>query len=277
MKLYKYTTWRPLEKGCDLKKDCVLVQKCHTKENLLNSKLFFNSPKQFNDPFDTLPIVITEHTEKELKKFGIKVFMEQYKQPKKLAMKNFKEILKTDKRYKSKKTFQKMIINTFLTSRRETGVTCFSQNSPEKLLMWGYYGDKDTGVCLEFNFPNNKPDFSLLSGNQNIKIGGPFPIKYGNELPIYHFLNIGQEELYNSLTSKCKEWKLENEYRIICYRYVGPLVYPASYLRAIYAGCKMNDTNFEELRKTIKKMKFEPLLYRTKINKEQYKLDLIKV
>lgn len=267
MKLFKYTTWDP---G---------TNNCYTQQNLLNSQLFFNSPEQFNDPFDTLPLISAKRDKERLIRFGTKVVMDAENAPKKIAKKKATHKVNTDPRFKDDDAVYNTATESFSRLRSRMGVCCFTTNCPELILMWAHYADKHKGICLEFDFPDNGGSWKVNSEkiNREMFISPFLPMTYSYKIPSWNVLTDDGSGIHTSIVTKSKEWEYENEIRLVCNKYTGLLKYNELSLRAIYAGCKMNDSKFNELKSTIKKLHFQPRLYRMQINKEKYALDAVHI
>lgn len=261
MKLYKYMHWRPLSEAN------------YTKENLINYTLFFNCPDNFNDPFDTLPCVNSDHTYKEFLDYGIRAVMLNENLPYEKARRKAVHLFKTEQQFKSKNSIDFTAKNQISNLRKQMGVSCFTSNSPETILMWAHYGDNHQGICLEFDLHEGK--LKTLPGEP--LISPPLKITYTDELPKYNiFQKDCVESFHNALITKSKEWEKENEYRFLSRDRLGLVKYDPWQLKSIYAGCKMTDQSFEALHDTVRKMRIQPYLFRTAIKKDQFGLDIIK-
>jgi hypothetical protein len=261
MKLYKYMTWQPFDEGC------------YTKDNLLKSNLYFNSPDKLNDPFDTLPFVNTDVNSKEFINWAIKTVMTKEHVTKQIARKKALDRIKKDPRFKNIHTIREEAQKTISAMRTNTGICCFTTNEPETLLMWAHYGDKHKGICLEFNFSGKK----IFKGHatDNRSISKPVQIIYSKTLPIHNFFSDSKyefDELGKSLLTKSIEWKYENEYRIIFMNYVGIANYEEQILTGVYAGYKMGTNEFNELKKAIKIMRIQPQLYHMEKEDRKFRL-----
>ena len=129
--------------------------------------LFFSGPNSFNDPLDCVIDRLTfdikdigSEAEKDLKdlenRFG--PTMDRFT-PERL------EIL-----------FKKSVQNKL----DRTSVCCFSNNKNNPL-MWAHYGEKNTGICLEFEFDDQSP-FEEIQSDQltwgDINYNEPEPFNY---------------------------------------------------------------------------------------------------
>lgn len=261
MKLYKYMHWRPLS------------ETNYTKENLINYTLYFNCPDNFNDPFDTLPYVNSDHTYKERLDYGTRAVMLNENLPYEKARRKTVHLFKTEQQFKNKNSIDSTAKKQISNLRKQMGVFCVTSNSPETILMWAHYADNHQGICLEFDLHEGK--LKTLPGEP--PISPPLKITYTDELPKYNIFKKDCVESYlNALTTKSKEWEKENEYRFISRDQLGLVKYDPWQLKSIYAGCKMTDESFKALQDTVHRMRIQPHLFRTVIKKDQFGLDIVK-
>jgi hypothetical protein len=187
-KLYKYT---PINK--------------HSVENLQNSQLYLNNPRDFNDPFDCLlpkGQAIECLFRENAKKLNIDVT-------------------------KARDDFYENI-NQLIDETIRVG--CLSEICPTKTIMWSHYGNSHRGMCLEYDFSKcTDSDCNIIR-----------PVMYSNAPIITKSNVIGYENMILlALLSKSNEWKDEKEWRIVVLLPKpsddGYLL-PIPYLKHIYIG-----------------------------------------
>lgn len=116
--------------------------------------------------------------------------------------------------------------------RNEYGVACFTTNAPQSnMVMWAHYANNYKGFCCEFEFNYYDVDTSRdTKGTSNI-LKHFHKVTYTKNFPfldVKKLLDYSPDELNNnkyiykfvekSLTLKYKQWKYENEYRIIIHK-----------------------------------------------------------
>lgn len=109
-----------------------------------NSTLYFSSPANFNDPFDSFFALAQQPTKefhnKILKNLGIKANPAQQilnrKKSQKLLEQSFREGSFFEERFK------------------KVGVICLNHN-PLSILMWSHYANYHTGFLIELKFPKD--------------------------------------------------------------------------------------------------------------------------
>lgn len=130
------------------------------------------------------------------------------------------------------------------------GIACLA-TSPYDILMWGHYGDKSYGMCIEYDISdllNKKIENIAFVKMQYLNL-----LEY-NEDDLYFesvFTNGTKKslQLIDVFSIKHKKWEYENEYRIIKYSKNGfdddkrklPLK-----IKAVYFGEKMED-NYKDI------------------------------
>ncbi|TXJ12907.1 DUF2971 domain-containing protein [Brachyspira aalborgi] len=121
-------------------------------------------------------------------------------------------------------------------------IACLT-TTPYDILMWGHYGDKSEGICIEYdisNLLNDRQDDIVLT-----KIKYSDYLEY-NECNLYFEYKTNDNDikkplqLLDAFSIKHREWSYENEYRIIRYNKNEKLQLP---IKAVYLGEKMNKEN----------------------------------
>ena len=163
---------------------------------------------------------------------------------------------------------------------KQVGIECFTQ-SPTDILMWSYYADKHTGVCVEYDFSK------LFSSCSNAFL---FPVCYSENRPL-----LDMQKVYDPITqqirndrmvevfpsimrswiTKSKEWEREKEWRLITF----PIKNDSERLvklpiaSRIITGINITDENYR-LVADIAKEKGIPI-HRTRLKNDQYKIEVI--
>lgn len=163
---------------------------------------------------------------------------------------------------------------------KQVGIECFTQ-SPTDILMWSYYADKHTGVCVEYDFSK------LFSSCSNSFL---FPVCYSENRPL-----LDMQKVYDPITqqvrndrivevfpsvmrswiTKSNEWEREKEWRLISF----PIKNDSERLvklpiaSRIITGINITDENYQ-LVADIAKEKGIPI-HRTRLKNDQYKIEII--
>jgi hypothetical protein len=149
-------------------------------ENLSRRLIYFNSPMNFNDPYDcalspTIKALSDENVEKiRDRELCREDLSEQFRAE--LQLESIESVRSRFLRI-GERALEKAI-QDFLTQR---GVSCFSERR-DNLLMWSHYGGSHKGFCLEFStdsppfrgrlhqvtYTTKMPSVDLLSQSQQV-------------------------------------------------------------------------------------------------------------
>lgn len=247
----------------------------YAKDVIENSRIHFESPKTYNDIYDSTTYITDDQILNQYHKVeDIKEILELFLESKdKFKIFNYEFIVK----YEGKDQITlKEIFEDFSTtfgnvqldeliavyrtiyslssvySSDDLKISCFSENK-DSLLMWSYYADSHKGVCLGFNIINDK---ELAEHCYKVQYSKHF--NAGNESYIYF--------------TKSEEWQHEKEWRIVTYEseYIN-----TDSLCAIYLGTKMSsDDKFEFFRLA---REYNLDLYLVKPSVREYKLEFKKI
>ena len=162
------------------------------KENTINyikdSTLYFNIPKNFNDPFDTRPCFdINEESRKELLDCFEKDNIQRFA----------KDIINEARKFSCEELI-KIAKDVAIDKFNNHGVTCFSRKK-DNILMWSHYANDHKGICLGFDIDENDEHLKkFLNKTKNREILPNVnaclisPVKYvsNNKRPIFDVLKI---------------------------------------------------------------------------------------
>lgn len=174
-------------------------------ENAVNAicenKLYFPSPLNFNDSFDSRPVVKYKGSDEQWKNWFKKSNLETFPEiPENKAEEMAEQIIQLKLPQKIENisfgTVAKLIL-------KKIGICSFSKEKND-ILMWSHYSNGHKGYCLEFD-PNLDLDFF-----ESVR-----KVTYQDEYPYINLLSDGNEEIVNALLVKSSHWCYEQEYRII--------------------------------------------------------------
>jgi hypothetical protein len=123
-------------------------------------------------------------------------------------------------------------IHDFLNNK---GVSCFSERN-DSLLMWGHYGGRFSGFCLEF-----RTDLDLFQKARRVIYTESMP-----EVDIVPLLcDEEDDQILDLYCTKAADWHYEHEWRCL-HKEAGTLYhYPAESLSGIYIGPDAPFSNLE--------------------------------
>lgn len=250
--LYKYASWKDK----------------YTKENLEKRYIFFNTPENFNDPFDLYA------------KFSIgnREFLKDLFQ-KEGVTEDIESLITNEQLLDFARLMDRSIsINS------KYGITCFSKLC-NSILMWAMYADKGGGICLGFDidFANSDTVKDMLSQIENLdKLSGAMfeiiDINYNEERPVLEYTP--DYDIRELLHTKFKDWNYEEEVRIMVQgnkQYVFPskLSYAPKYLSKIILGPMMSIKDFVEFYHLIVKKNPRIDYQIAVLDKDEYKYNIL--
>ena len=206
--------------------------------NLKSEAIYFNSPGNFNDPYDcNMDVKVETPYIDELpyiRKF-LKEEAEYLKHDKdkiaELEAMSDSEI--TAMGYVLAKDFVEKKSSAVFDTK---GVCCFSRSN-DNLLMWSHYASSGKGFCLEFD--STTEPFNKVQ-----------PVKYQKEPPVFDYRRVFSDDMYfwieTLLCTKSIHWKYEKEFRIFHNEVNKVAHYPSRSLTGVYFGPEV-DLAFAEM------------------------------
>jgi hypothetical protein len=179
----------------------------YTIENLANYQLYFQHPREYNDPFDS---VIHYYAESTIEAYIDKV-MKGSQLTREQIIEDIENSIKDGlfKRYGDlirQEMYGKDLFPLPLTC-------CFSEKNDD-VLMWSHYAKYHKGICLSFKAKliEGKPHLTVNSKAlrlypMNYDLKAPEPINLHNQIE-----EMGQISKF--LSTKSSGWEYENEYRM---------------------------------------------------------------
>ncbi len=261
-KLYKYRTFD---------------NDCHYEELFKNNKIFFSSPRHFNDPFDCR--VFPDYNSGTPDQIFTKMLEHATRDNPRLNSKEIKEIAKSEfrKNIKIIRTPELMakrmneIVDTTL------GVCSFTEKN-NNLLMWAHYADSHDGFCVEF-------DAKILSQIfiNHIKIEELIflkKMKYRNEYPLVnpYLITYTVKEFIKLVTTKSKDWEYEQEWRAVYSEHPDEgIELPDEIITGIYFGTNCSEQRINDSIKFFENKKFIPIFYKAKLKQKTFGLVFDKI
>jgi hypothetical protein len=230
-------------------------------ENLKAQRIYFGSPLGFNDPYDcaTNPIVLKPTAEEAE---SVREYYLNKELPPEQAKQQLLEMSVENLQIMLQRLGNSAIESAITAFLHERGVACFSERNDD-LVMWGHYGGKYKGFCLEFS--------TELAPFSNAK-----PIYYSERIPqasVIPFLNGGEVDAVQDFFSvKSASWAYEKEWRIF-HEKVGTLYhYEARALTAVYFGPEVSEEALEIIALVLRGQNPDVKLYKGERSQTEYKV-----
>lgn len=248
--------------------------------NLIESKITFSSPNNFNDPFDcNLPIDVDNTLHEYIDFIGY--FPGPQEMPKEWVIKTGINL------YKSKSRFKEDLKKILLDKRR---FSCFNLAKRKQhlynSLFWANYANKHQGICMKFSgdllryyYQNHKNQIQLV------------PVEYvkGLKIPEFNFIkNRISGETKSAAQyffgTKSSQWSYEEEIRFICdttensdLQYVN-YKFDTNSLREIYLGCKLTPEQENVLKWIFRLPKYKHVkLFKLHLDQTNFRLNPIEL
>lgn len=236
---------------------------------LRKQKLWFSSPRYFNDPFDCVANINFEDVlYNNLQKTFYQI-CEENLADKLINLEEFIGYRDWIIKRKSKiyaENIQKLIDSMF--------ICCFSEPyNLASLRMWGHYANSHKGFCLEYD----TKDICKMFNSFEI-----MPILYNNEYSFtipkdnkYDIRKFQMELIY----TKAYEWNYEKEWRLCIYNTdkmgVSGFLSPFTVPKSAFLGCKIENRLKKDLLEICFQMKITP--YEVYMTPNTYKLNCRKI
>lgn len=204
-------------------------------ENLKNHSIYFASPTGFNDPYDCAVFPsVKEPSDAEVESIRAH-YLAKPDLPTKVR-KEFEQLGAVGLRVLLLRQGQNVLdqaVRTFLSKR---GVACFSERN-DSLLMWGHYGGRFKGFCLEFH-----TDLDPLAKARQVRYAEDMP-----QVDLVPLLCDDEEsdEVLDLYCTKALDWQYEREWRCIHKEAGTVYTYPAEALTGVFIGPDAGFASFE--------------------------------
>ena len=204
-------------------------------ENLKNHALYFGSPSGFNDPYDcaVFPSV------KEPSDSEVSLVRDHYLAKQDLpdqVRRQFQTLDNAGLRLLLLRQFQGVLDDAVATFLSKRGVACFSERQ-DSLLMWGHYGGRFKGFCLEFRI-----DCDPFTKARKVKYSVDMP-----QVDIVPLLcdTIEGDSILDLYCTKAYDWHYEKEWRCMHNQAGTAYTYPPEALSGVYMGPDAAFASFE--------------------------------
>lgn len=205
-------------------------------ENLKNQQIYFNSPKNFNDPYDcsVIPVIKTPSDN------DVEILRAQFLRDKignEETQRDFVNATRQTLREMIVRSAQKMATAKVKEFSETRGVSCFSEGC-DNLLMWAHYGGNYKGFCLEFD-TNRLPEFHKVQYSELMPQFDPVPLLRSPD-------NVEDDGgVMSMFLSKSKSWAYEKEWRLLHQNAGTPFGYHSEALTGVYFGPEVSNAALE--------------------------------
>jgi len=259
--VYKYITW----------------EKDYHKRILTDNEIYFTSASNFNDPFDSsVPLRYDLGSDEQV--FNLCVEHVRRDNPN-LTDDEVKRVARNVLRDNDPRSPK--WIKYHIDVQREYAATQFGILSCSTLnnsiLMWSHYSNYHKGICIRFNCQKFREFMESQECVQNDLIIYWNYVDYKKEYPIKNPFELDMDESYvKQLLIKSDDWGYEKELRFILFSYPNKaIIIPGDIIDQVILGCKISESNKNEIIEIAKKKKIE--LQQAMLKQDAFALDFNKI
>lgn len=233
----------------------------HTKQIIVDSKLWLSSPRDFNDPFDLKVYSELAGTPAEKRRRYKDIALKYSKNSNWKKRAAFVERLMARSPVEEQERLRTIVEH----NRDKVGVVSFA-GDPRSILMWSHYGRFHTGICLQFDVDKDHRVFL-----------GALAVNYTTKYPVFNLINSRSMTESGALLSKFEAWKYEGERRIVIPEAAHKFHrFRPEALVGIILGCRTSSKAVSSLRRMLDERRSRRLpdirLYQAHQHTREYKL-----
>ena len=223
-------------------------------DTLANNNLRFSSVKEFNDPFDCLPIYSFDAPPDLLKKYAKGVVSRRSQGASRNERRGMIRVATDPSR--TSEWVARVSAEMRENIESKAGIYCLSE-VPDNILMWGHYADSHRGVALRFRATASTPFFGRAQRvvyRESRPVVNPIPQSY-------------DEQTEAALLSKAQDWAYEKEWRIIDHDN-GPGVqrFAPELLDGVILGARISSESEERIRAAVSQRSPATQLFKARLD-----------
>lgn len=223
---------------------------------VINNRLWFSNPSDFNDPYDCNVGFHKKYTKEEIINF---LKNTKTSDNENITDEKLKEL--ADEWVNEPKKMQESYIEPLRKFINSKGVCCFS-GTDLSLLMWSHYADSHRGMCLGFDKKSLDKSFAIINW-----------VNYENKFPDSHLLNNSNDGVNKIILHKSNVWNYEQEIRIF-YAKKGLYQFPRDAIREVIFGLKTPDRQIHSVMNLMHQCGYSNVEYK-KVFLDEEKYDIV--
>jgi len=198
------------------------------KQIMVDSKLYFASSADFNDPFDCKARFRGDLSPEDFSRKANALMVERGI-PRAVRRRNLRA-------QKSIPVFASNVSRGLQQVIDQTGILSLS-STHENILMWAHYAFGHRGVCLQFRVTTNPPF-----------LGTALPVQYSKKMETPDLFGVDHNDRVKAiLLTKAEDWKYEREWRVIQPDSApGIRDFPPALLSGLILGANISENNREK-------------------------------
>jgi hypothetical protein len=227
---------------------------------LTRNELYWQSPAEFNDPFDCIPVLYFGDDAAERKGFHARAVARIYNgQPRAVRRRHRRRM---DRAPTAR--MEERLRDAWGKWLSASAITCFSEVHDHPL-MWGHYADSHKGVCLIFEeIANTQTQWFA------------FPVAYQESRPRVNLTRFNDVKvMMQALFLKNDHWAYEREQRMVAWKEApGYRNFPAQLLKGIIFGAKIRKDDETFVRELLAN-RSDLRVFRAEIDDVEFKLNIV--
>lgn len=233
--------------------------RARTRDIIVNHRLWWSAPADFNDPYDCAPSAIFDGSPLKQKAYVSRVVRDHGG-----GTRLDRRRAKASALRRRPSEIEKGLEELQQQMRRDIGVCCLGEEA-DHMLMWAHYADSHRGICLQFKTGFPELHFSLA-----------FPVSYSPDRPVISIVRKQTDRLMEQvLLTKAAFWSYEREWRMIDQKN-GPGLkpFPPASLVGVILGSAMNQSDVAEVRSWITHSNPTIRLKQARLDSREYRLHI---
>ncbi len=242
-----------------------------TKKIVLDSELYWSSPLDFNDPFDSSPT----HRVIGNRRKQISFYRQLMKRHNPNQSRNERRRASLQVANRPVKSLEDdVMLRQRMGLVKQSGVCCLTTKD-DSILMWSHYSDAHRGVCIKFDIPLD--DLENIS-DDDIYFELAWRVKYSRLRPRINILKENRDDLLRDLfLTKSDIWSYEEEWRLITKDGPGSYRYPHKRLVGIILGANISAENEKQVRNWLSDVPHPIKLQRAVPDRDTFSLNIVDV
>jgi len=246
---------------------------------LINKRLYYCQPSEFNDPFDCRPLIsIMPSRDDDIWRKFLYYYVKMYEKVNKSGIPESELMKEADRAFATGRHKDQLWLNEFIVKELKSlgakiRVCCFAK-SPRNMMMWAHYAKNHRGLA-----------FIILSSQLLDQSSGEFRgqvVEYDSEpLGIERFVH-ALERFFNYgdvwamaniiYAKKTKHWVGEDEIRFFSMRDCPYLQFNEPALYGIVFGARSSKFLIQKVRGSLDHWRIKPRLFKASTGKSTHKL-----
>lgn len=233
--------------------------KAHTRDLIVNQRLYFPGPADLNDPFEARPYLATTANAEQEKQYIAGLINRTHVGEPRAELRRLINKISADRTL-----FRETSFKSTETTLEAAGIFSLSARNLD-LLMWPHYADNHRGVCVRF-------DMQALLNAEHV----PFPVVYADRRPTCDtILETTVQWLNKAVLTKGKPWEYEEEWRLLRNRGARTVVQLATpTINGVLLGANITPSDRAEVLRWIQESSRPIGVAQAKFHPSSYELEL---